>query len=134
MGNFAAHYNIMICTIYVQKISFSGNQSLTELKLVGSNLPYQGHLLHDGITFCDPMWSSKDADVACIQLGYLGANAGQWNNSYFGNIESLPGVRTVEKRYNCSGTEGSLKNCPLATGSDKTCEKQNTISVTCMYL
>ena len=108
-----------------------GNQNLTELQLVGSNLPYQGHLLDDGTTFCDSKWSSKNADVACIQLGYPGINVDRWNDSYFGNIGSLPEGITVKKRYNCSGAEGSLKDCPRANGANEACTKQNAISLTC---
>jgi hypothetical protein len=77
------------------------------------------------------MWSIKSAAVACLQLGYPGINVGHWNNSYFGNSESLPEGITVEKRYNCSGSEGSLKYCPQATGREITCEKRNAISVMC---
>ncbi|CAB4039940.1 neurotrypsin, partial [Paramuricea clavata] len=122
---------LTLCEVEVYGAGVLGNQSLTELHLIGSNLPYQGHLFHDGATFCDPMWSSKDATVSCIQLGYPGVNVEQWNSSYFGNIGSSSGGRTVERRYKCAGTEGSLQLCPQAIGSDTTCEKQNAIGVTC---
>ena len=95
--------------------------------MVGSNLPYQGHIVDGGTAFCDPTWSSEDANVACIQLGYLGINIGQWNNS----VGSLPGEKAVVKRYNCTGTEGSLKDCPRASGDEEECEKQNAASLTC---
>ena len=118
---------LTLCEVEVYGASVLGNQNLTKLQLVGSNLPYQGHLLDDGTAFCDPMWSREDATVACIQLGYLGVNIGQWNNS----IGSLRGKKAVVKRHNCTGTEGSLKDCPSANGAKETCEKQNAISLTC---
>ena len=118
---------LTLCEVEVYGASVLGNQNFTKLQLVGSNLPYQGHLLDDGTAFCDPMWSREDTTVACIQLGYPGINIGQWNNS----IGSLRGKRAVVKRYNCTGTEGSLKDCPRAIGAKETCEKHNAISLTC---
>ena len=90
--------------------------------------------MNDGRTFCDPMWSLPNANVACIQLGYSGANSAYWNNSHFGVSESLPGGKPIERKYNCTGTEGSLKECFLLNvDSEKTCEKQKAVSVTCKY-
>ena len=73
----------------------------------------------------------NDANVACIQLGYPGVDESHWNNSYSGNIASLNEGDTVERRYNCSGTEGSLNACPQMTNGENTCLKGNAISVTC---
>lgn len=110
-----------------------GNQNLTEVQLVGSSLPYEGYIMLDGATFCDPIWSRNDAQVSCIQLGYLGIDTERWNNSYVGNSEDFPPGKLLEKRYNCSGTEGSLKDCPQTVDNKKTCGRQKSVSVTCKY-
>lgn len=77
------------------------------------------------------MWSIDDAQVACVQLGYPAIDIVHWNNSYLGNIASLNEGKPVERRYNCSGTEGSLKDCSQIIDSEKTCHKRDAISVTC---
>ena len=74
----------------------------------------------------------NDANVACIQLGYPGVDESHWNNSYLGNIASINEGKTVERRYNCSGTEGSLNDCPqIIIDGKNICRKGNDISVTC---
>ena len=74
----------------------------------------------------------NDANVACIQLGYLGVDEAHRNNSY---PASQNEGDAVERRYNCSGTEGSLSDCPqIIVDGKNTCRKGNDISVTCRFI
>ncbi|XP_028402504.1 receptor-type tyrosine-protein phosphatase F-like [Dendronephthya gigantea] len=118
---------LTLCEVEVYGTGILGNQNRTKLQLDGSNHPYEGRIVEKGATFCDSKWSFNDANVACVQLGYIGADARHWNNSYFGESDSS----SFEKTHNCLGTEGSLMECPRIIDSKKTCEKQNAVSVTC---
>ena len=58
-------------------------------------------------TVCDGMWDSRDANVACRQLGYQSSNATPLYDATFG-----PGAgRIWLDNLLCSGSEGRLIDC-----------------------
>ena len=56
---------------------------------------------------CDDSWDKKDADVACRQAGYRGANSHTWG-SYFANFIN---TQFWLDEVACNGNENSLADC-----------------------
>ena len=71
-------------------------------------------------TVCDSGWDTRDAEVACRQLGF---------QSYGAQAYSVPrvnGSRPFHLAYvNCDGWERSLSSCPANPSSD-ICTKENS--------
>ena len=108
-----------------------GRMNLTGARLVGSNLPYEGQLLLNGNSFCDPKWSFGDADTACQQLGYPGTSAENWRCSSIGVRDNSVGDVPEVRSFMCTGNESSLSLCPQTVDDAAVCSSQNYIKVTC---
>lgn len=68
-------------------------------------------------TVCDDLWDTRDAQVACRQLGYPTDGAIAYSNARFG-------VGTGEiylDNLGCTGTEDGLVNCPNNGFGDHNC-------------
>ena len=88
-------------------------------------------------TVCDDYWTDRDADVACMALGYERSEpyAGRFRRSRFG---AGPGPIWLDDLL-CNGNESSLLDCPLAsarTARDAigvhNCRSSEVVGVRCM--
>ena len=90
-------------------------------------------MLHGG-TFCDPLWSTHDASTICLQLGYSGLRIANMNEFTFDTSVRFTESNTTVQTFNCSGSEGSLDECPQTTSErGETCTVQESVSVSCKY-
>ena len=90
-------------------------------------------MLHGGM-FCDPMWSQHDASTTCLQLGYSVLRMANMNEFTFDTSVRLTESNPTVQAFNCSGSEGSLDECPQTTSeSGATCTAQESVSVSCKY-
>lgn len=85
------------------------------LCLVGGVLSSEGTLTLGGKYICDDEWDLVDANVACKQLGYVGALR-QMTESYFG--QGRPGLKFAMDNVDCQGTEERLIDCDHETSDD----------------
>ena len=75
---------------------------------------------------CGTFFDDADAAVVCRKLGYgysRALPAGAFGNVYY--------YRNVVGGVNCTGTEGSLGQCPMQDGSCQNTNYQNYGSVVC---
>ena len=88
-------------------------------------------------TVCDDYWTDADADVACRVLGYERSEpyAGRFLRSRFGAGQGPVWLDDLL----CNGTESSLLDCPLASGSRArdaigvhNCKSNEIVGVRCM--
>ena len=88
-------------------------------------------------TVCDDYWTNDDADVACMALGYEGAepDASRFLRSRFG---AGPGPIWLDDML-CRGDETSLLDCRLASGRTArdaigvhNCKSSEVVGVRCM--
>ena len=89
-------------------------------------------------TVCDDYWTNDDADVACMALGYEGAEpvAGRFLRSRFG---AGTGPIWLDDML-CDGDESNLLDCPLASGRSRArdfigvhnCKSSEVVGVRCM--
>ena len=88
-------------------------------------------------TVCDDYWTNDDADVACMALGYEGAepDASRFLRSRFG---AGPGPIWLDDML-CRGDETSLLDCRLASGRAArdaigvhNCKSSEVVGVRCM--
>ena len=80
------------------------------IRLEGGSFPHEGNIMVNGRPVCDDDWGLVDADVACKQLGYSGAETFT-KESRYGPTSSVFAMDQV----NCDGTEERLQDCPHST-------------------
>ena len=88
-------------------------------------------------TVCDDYWTTRDANVACRQLGYTHAQSGAYAllNSHFG-----PGTGPILlDDMQCKGNEPNLLACPTASGQlardvvgMHNCKTSETVGIRCL--
>lgn len=82
-----------------------------EVRLVGGTTILEGRvevcINETWGTVCDQMWSSRDANVACRQLGFQPTNATPIFDAGFGAGSG----RIFLSNLICSGNEGRLVDC-----------------------
>ena len=88
-------------------------------------------------TVCDDYWTTRDANVACRQLGYTHAQSGAYAllQSHFG-----PGTGPILlDDMLCSGNESNLLACPTAGGQIArdvvgvhNCKSSETVGIRCL--
>ncbi len=109
------------------KVSFTDDESFSEMLTSAETATVQGcndevRLIHGDVAsegsveycrnnewraVCDDSWDKKDADVACRQAGYRGANSHTWG-SYFANFVN---TQFWLDEVACNGNENSLADC-----------------------
>lgn len=107
---------------------------LGDLRLVEGKNKYSGVLQinYNGTwgTVCnDTVWTWKNTDVACKQLGFLGGASTEQDK-----LQELQDENVVPiwmKRLNCTGNEWRLKDCSHVTGT-KGCQHADDISISCI--
>ena len=78
-------------------------------------------------TVCGNGWDLDDAQVVCIELGFGGAIAAR-HNAYYGEGSGQIGLNDV----NCTGTEGTIKNCLHSGWGIKDCTHSEDAGVRCI--
>ena len=99
------------------------------LRLVGGNSPNEGrleiHFLGQWNTICDNRWDSRDATVACKQLGFKHGQAVY--AAYYGQGTGRVGMYNAR----CTGTEAQLIDCPLGGWFPSGCYHSMDAGVVC---
>ena len=100
-----------------------------DLRLMRGNFEWEGGLevfLNDEWgTVCDDFFGKVDADVACRQLGYSGADSILWDNS------GLPGTGSIwMDNVACIGSESRLIDCRY--NSAPNCYHFEDIAISCV--
>ena len=80
------------------------------IRLEGGSFPHEGNIMVNGRPVCDDDWGLVEADVACKQLGYSGAETFT-KESRYGPTSSEFAMDQV----NCDGTEERLLDCSHST-------------------
>ena len=83
------------------------------LTLVGGNGPHEGNIMIGGKPVCDDDWTLTNSDVACKQLGFIGA-VSMTKESRFGSVV----VDFVMDQVECDGTEERLSDCSHSKVAD----------------
>ena len=101
-----------------------------DLRLVDGQTENSGRLevLYGGVwgTVCGVGWDLDDADVACRQLGFLGAL------TLLGNDTISEGVGVVWlEGVGCHGNESRLTECQLSGWGLSQCDHTQDIGITC---
>lgn len=78
-------------------------------------------------TVCDDLWSMKNAQVVCRQLGFQHALKAA-RNSEFGEGK---GLRVLLDDVHCNGTESNLLNCRHAGVGNHNCAHYEDAGVIC---
>ena len=99
------------------------------LRLVGGNSTNEGRLeIHYGaewFTICDEWWDSRDATVACKQLGFMHGQA--VGRAHYGQGTGRIGMSGVR----CNGTEAQLIDCPFWGWFPYGCRHSDDAGVVC---
>ena len=101
------------------------------IRLNGSSNTYSGRVeyCYNGIygTVCDDEWSLQDANVACRQLGFVGARRA-YGSAYFGPGEGPIWLDNVQ----CNDTESRLEDCPNKGWQVNDCTHNDDAGVECI--
>ena len=76
----------------------------------GGRFPHEGNIMVNGRPVCDDGFTLDNADVACRELGFIGA-LNFTMESYYGRTSSDFAMDDVK----CDGTEARLLDCPHKT-------------------
>lgn len=101
------------------------------IRLAGSEKPDEGRveIYHDGQwgTICDNGWDFDDADVACFELGFTGADKALMGD------QAPDGVgRIWLENVDCYGTEDNIKMCDNSGWGTSTCNHNKDAGVKCI--
>ncbi|XP_030646760.1 galectin-3-binding protein A [Chanos chanos] len=100
------------------------------LRLVGGKRSSEGRVevYHEGEwgTVCDDNWDLKEAQVACRQLGYLGAVSAEVAGKYGEGTGKI-----WLDDLNCQGTESSLSRCAFKGWAITDCSHKEDAGVVC---
>jgi len=80
---------------------------LAKIRLYGGEFPHEGNILVNGGPVCDDEFTLTNADVACRELGYIGAVNFTMHSKY-GTTLPIFAMDDVQ----CDGTEERLLDCP----------------------
>ena len=101
------------------------------IRLNGTNNVYSGRVeyCYNGIfgTVCDDEWSLQDANVACRQLGFVGARRA-YGSAYFGPGEGPIWLDNLQ----CNDSESRLEDCPNKGWQVNDCTHNNDAGVECI--
>lgn len=103
----------------------------TTVRLVGGTTPYEGRLevFHEGQwgTICDDSWDPVDANVACAQLGYTGADKILNTSLSYGARTGLILMDGVK----CTGQESQLEECQFRGWGVHDCLHSEDVGIRC---
>ncbi|CAH1247198.1 DMBT1 [Branchiostoma lanceolatum] len=109
----------------------AGVVCIADTRLVGGSGDHEGRveIYHDGEwgTICDDRWGQADADVACRQLGYPGAERAT-SSASFGRGSGQIWLDEV----GCSGSETRLQNCRHGGWGSHDCGHHEDAGVVCI--
>ena len=101
------------------------------IRLSGSSNTYSGRVeyCYNGIfgTICDDEWSLQDANVACRQLGFVGARRA-YGSAYFGPGEGPIWLDNLQ----CNDSESRLEDCPNKGWQVNDCTHNDDAGVECI--
>ena len=104
--------------------------SIRSVRLINGTAPSEGRVeiwySNQWYTVCDDYWDITDATVVCRQLGYRGAAAAH-PSAHFG--QGTGGI--LLDNLECTGSEGSLFQCPHNGIYSHNCRHYEDASVTC---
>ena len=101
------------------------------IRLAGSEKPDEGRveIYHDGQwgTICDNGWDFDDADVACFELGFTGADKALMGDQVPNGVG-----RIWLENVDCYGTENNIKMCDNSGWGTSTCNHNKDAGVKCI--
>ena len=101
------------------------------IRLNGTSNTYSGRVeyCYNGIfgTICDDEWSLQDANVACRQLGFVGARRA-YGSAYFGPGEGPIWLDNLQ----CNDSESRLEDCPNKGWQVNDCTHNDDAGVECI--
>ena len=78
-------------------------------------------------TVCNNLWTLREANVVCRQLGYLSADRVFYNGAKFGEGEGDILLDMVQ----CEGNEDDILNCQQDVNSGPACDHSEDVGVEC---
>lgn len=78
-------------------------------------------------TVCNNLWTLREANVVCMQLGYVGADNVFYDGNKFGEGVGDILLNLVQ----CEGTEQDLLDCPQGVTDGPPCDHSEDVGVEC---